>query len=69
MNKSVYCMLRPLWSKGIRRFSSSSSKPKVVFLNAGRLDYDEKLDWGKWQHLDLVLGRKDRIDDDEILEI
>lgn len=60
---------RSLLKTRARWFSAGTTKPKVVFLNAGRLDYDEKLDWSKWHHVDLVLGRKDRIEDDEILEM
>jgi glycerate dehydrogenase len=48
-----------------------SSKPKAVFLNASRLNYDNKLDFSEWHELvDVHLHDADRMDDPEkVLEL
>lgn len=50
-----------------RRFlSSRSDRPKVVFLNASRLNYDGKLDFSSWHELaDVTLHDADRVDEVE----
>ena len=50
----------------VNRNSSSivKKKPKAVFLNASRLDYDHQLDFTRWHELmDVVLHDADRVDD------
>lgn len=55
--------LRGETNNTIRQFSSSS-KPKAVFLNASRLNYDDKLDFSEWHKLvDVTLNDADRVDD------
>lgn len=41
-------------------------KPKVVFLNAARLDYDQQLDWSRLRNLcdELTLGDRDTVTDE-----
>lgn len=50
---------------------SSITKPKAVFLNASRLNYDGKLDFSAWhKHVDIALHDADRVDDpDTILSL
>lgn len=44
--------------------TSTISKPKAVFLNASRLNYDGKLDFSEWHELvDVNLHDADRVDD------
>jgi len=53
------------------RWLSSDFRPKAVFLNAGRLDYDKKLDWTRVQALcDLNLHPSDAVrDKQEMLDL
>lgn len=47
-----------------RHLSASPKKPKAVFLNASRLDYDGQLDFSSWHELvDVTLHAADRLDD------
>lgn len=47
-----------------RSFGTLWKKPKAVFLNASRLNYDHQLDFTKWYELmDVVLHDADRVDD------
>jgi glycerate dehydrogenase len=42
----------------------SSAKPRAVFLNASRLNYDGQLDFSSWHDLvNVVLHDADRVDD------
>jgi glycerate dehydrogenase len=51
---------RPLRSAAF----SSSAKPRAVFLNASRLNYDGQLDFSSWHDLvNVVLHDADRVDD------
>ena len=54
-----------------RSFSSASTKPKAVFLNASRLDFDRQLDWSGLQALcDLTLNLTDYVrDKDTMLDL
>jgi len=51
--------------------TSSNKKPKAVFLNASRLDYDSQLDFSEWHDLvDVTLHDADRVDDPQtVLEL
>lgn len=63
-----------LESRLLRRFyafTSSNKKPNVVFLNAGRLDYDQQLDFSRWYQLcnSVILNRSDAVTDDEMIHL
>ena len=50
----------------------TAQKPNAVFLNAGRLDYDQKLDFSRWHELcdTVVLNRSDAVPcPDEMLQL
>ena len=51
----------------VTRSLTRLTKPKVVFLNAARLDYDQRLDWSRLESLceSLVLHPKDFVRDPE----
>jgi len=51
--------------------SKANAKPKAVFLNASRLNYDGKLDFSEWHELvNVTLHDADRVDDPEkVLEL
>ncbi|GKY98940.1 hypothetical protein MPSEU_000849800 [Mayamaea pseudoterrestris] len=50
---------------------SFSSKPRAIFLNASRLDYDNALDWSRLQSIvDLTLHQTDYVrDEQEIIDL
>jgi len=51
--------------------TAASNKPKAIFLNASRLDYDNALDFSKWRELlDLTLNAADYVrDPTEMVEL
>jgi glycerate dehydrogenase len=58
------CRRTSSFSTLLRNDGNANSKPKAIFLNASRLNYDGKLDFNSWYDVvDVVLHDADRVDD------
>ena len=68
LRKTMYPTARQGRAWFATSLASRATKPKAVFLNASRLDYDNQLDWSRLQGLcDLTLHPADYVREEDVL--